>query len=63
MSGIINGEASIAAGDAINYHNRGMEQLGNVLYGEEHAKEAVLASLVLGSDLILSGLPGGGKST
>lgn len=51
-------------GQAINFYNHGMEQLDeHLLVGEREAKAAVLVGLVLGKNVLLSGLPGGGKST
>lgn len=52
------------AGVAINFYNEGKQQLDeHVLVGEQIAKTAVLVGLVLQKNVILSGLPGGGKST
>ncbi len=60
---IISGEKPITPNEAINYHTMGIEQLDQVLYGEKHAKEAALTSLISGTNLIYTGLPGGGKTT
>lgn len=51
-------------GLAVGFYNHGLEQLdNNVIFGEDHAKAAMLVAMVRRSNLILSGLPGGGKST
>lgn len=54
---------NINAGDAIRVYNESSAELGKVIYGEPHAKDAVLAAIVMRKPLILTGLPGGGKST
>ena len=52
------------ASAAQDFFDEGMEQLNdNVLYGEEQAKAGMLVAMVLRRNLLLSGLPGGGKST
>ncbi|HTB48940.1 MAG TPA: MoxR family ATPase [Verrucomicrobiae bacterium] len=52
-----------SAGDALRIYNEATAELSNVIYGEPHAKDAVLAAIAMRKPLILTGLPGGGKST
>jgi MoxR-like ATPase len=51
------------AGDAIRIYNDSSAELGKVIHGEPFAKDAVLVAMVMRKPLILTGLPGGGKST
>jgi MoxR-like ATPase len=53
----------ISAGDALRVYHDSATELGKVIYGEAHAKDAVLTAIVMRKPLILTGLPGGGKST
>lgn len=50
-------------GDVINFYNDSVAQLGNAVYGEPYAKDVAIASIVSRKPLILSGIPGFGKST
>ncbi len=50
--------------DAIKYFKTGMEELDqNVLVGEPLAKAAILIGMATRQNVVLSGVPGGGKST
>lgn len=49
-------------GDVMQFYNDASEQLNGVIYGEQNAKDAAIGSMVSRKTLMLSGLPGGGKS-
>lgn len=48
---------------AQDFHYGGMEQLDHLAIGEREAKLAILTAMVMGSNVVLVGEPGGAKST
>lgn len=53
----------ISPAEAKAFYQAGMEQFDHLLLGEQHAKLGVLASMVMGENIMLVGPPGGGKTT
>lgn len=49
--------------EAQHFKHQGFEQLDHLLVGEREAKLAVMTAMVMGSNVVLVGEPGGAKST
>ncbi len=56
-------EQMASTNQVLGYYEDGMRELGKLLYGEEHAKQAILIGPVIMRAALLSGIPAGGKST